>query len=99
MLFRSEAFVRLLGVMGLDVGEVRLLLTSGRGRGATSDHIHRFLEDRSAMPQLAGRGRWRGSLVVRLQPQGLDHPILAVKAARFALAALHADVIATGRRD
>jgi integrase len=94
----AEAFVRLLGVMGLNVGEVRLSLTSGRGSGVASDQIHRFLGDRSAMPQLAGRGGWRGSMVVRLQPQGFDHPILAVKATRFALAALHAYVIATGRR-
>lgn len=88
----AEAFVSLLGVMGFAQEEVDLSLTSVRGHGMTSQDVHRFLADRRIRPRLAGRSGWRGSLVVRLRPKDVDHPILAAQACRMALLMLAIDL-------
>jgi len=93
----AEAFVSLLRVMGFVPDEVQLSLSSYRGAGMSSAQIHNFLQDRSTFPSLAGRAGWRGSLIVRLRPKGLDQPILAAKAVRFALTVLAVDLITTTR--
>jgi len=84
----AEAFVRLLRVMGFRETEINLSVTGKAGGGMPSAQVHRFLQDRSTTPHLAGRSGWRGSLVVRLSPKGLRHPILSARACRFALATL-----------
>jgi site-specific recombinase XerD len=94
----AEAFVRLLTVMGFKADNLHLSLTSIRGRGISSSEVHRFLEDRSTMRALAGRAGWRGSLIIRAQPEWDVGPIIAAKLARFALTALHLDLTATNRQ-
>lgn len=91
----AEAFVRLLGVMGFATAEIELSLTSRRGYGMTSGDVHRFLADRATARRLAGRGGWRGSLVVRLRPAEIGQPILVARAVRFALTVLAIDTFTT----
>ena len=81
----GQAFVELLGVMGFAQKDISLSITGTSGGALSSTVIHRFLNDRSVAPHLAGRTGWRGSLVVRLQPAGLGMPILAARVCRFAL--------------
>jgi hypothetical protein len=71
--------------MGFRRNEVRLSLTSRRAHGMSSDDVHKFLADRATAAQLAGRSGWRGSLVVQVRPSDTNQPILAARAARFAL--------------
>ncbi|GAA3714487.1 hypothetical protein GCM10022268_24030 [Sphingomonas cynarae] len=89
----AQAFVSLLvGVMGFAMQEVELSLTSVHGHGMTSEDIHRFMIDRTVRPRLAGRSGWRGSLVVRFRPVGVERPILAAQACRMALLILAIDL-------
>jgi site-specific recombinase XerD len=91
----AQAFVELLAVMGFHQAEVHLELTSVRGYGMTSEDIHRFLFDRSTRPALSGRSGWRGSLIVRPRPRGIDHPVLGTRACRMALLMLAIDLDAS----
>lgn len=88
----AEAFVTLLVAMGFTKAEIVLSLTSVRGLRMSSADVHRFLQDRSVAPGLAGRVGWRGSLVVRLKPAGVDAPILGARACRLALMLLAIDL-------
>lgn len=90
----AVAFVRLLDVMGFQHNEVDLALTSALGAELNSAGVRCFLNKRSEAPRLAGRSGWRGSLVVRLRPVGLERPIVAARACRFALTMLAIDLMA-----
>ena len=83
----AQAFVRLAKKMGFKEAEIRLSLTSVRANNAPSDQAHAFLKDTGTIPDLAGP-KWRGSVVVRFRPTGLDTPLLASRACRFALLVL-----------
>ena len=96
----GEFFVHmLLTAIGLEEKDIELRHTRNSTPRYGSNQLHRFLKNRSEIPQFKGRDGWRGSLAVRIR-HAEAKSILGDRAFRLAitLLAIHAHAIEMERK-